>query len=80
MKTAIDYIIGELLDNQTYQHDDYVTIDLSKDHLEYLINRAKEIEKEQIINFGKIVADKWGMIPVPLENIEDTYNETFKSE
>lgn len=47
MKTAIDYIIGELLDNQTYQHDDYVTIDLSKDHLEYLINRAKEIEKEQ---------------------------------
>ncbi len=52
MKTAIDYIIGELLDNQTYQHDDYVTIDLSKDHLEYLINRAKAIEKEQIINFA----------------------------
>lgn len=44
------------------------------------IEQAKEMEKEQIINFGKIVADKWGMIPVPLENIEDTYNETFKSE
>lgn len=73
MKTAIDYIIGELLDNQTHQHDDYVTIDLSKDHLEYLINRAKEIEKEQIMDF----AMKFMMQNRPIVSF---YNETFKSE
>lgn len=85
MKTAIDYIIGELLDNQTYQHDDYVTIDLSKDHLDYLINRAKEMEKEQIIeswdngwkranetkNKSYSTAEDYGF---------NYYNETFKSE
>jgi len=77
MKTAIDYIIGELLDNQTYQHDDYVTIDLSKDHLEYLINRAKAIEKEQI----KDAYRRIGYINyLPTTNSEEYYNQTFKSE
>lgn len=81
MKTAIDYIIGELLDNQTYQHDDYVTIDLSKDHLEYLINRAKEIEKEQIMSaFDFGVYDGGGIIKKYKMSGEQYYNETFKSE
>lgn len=85
MKTAIDYIIGELLDNQTYQHDDYVTIDLSKDHLEYLINRAKAIEKEQIIEawddgYDKGTRDRIEKISNPVGNAEQYYNEQFKSE
>ena len=80
MKTAIDYIIVELLDNQTYQHDDYVTIDLSKDHLEYLINRAKEIEKEQIMSaFDFGVYDGGGIIKKYKMSGEQYYNETFKS-
>ena len=78
MKTAIDYIIGELLDNQTYQHDDYVTIDLSKDHLEYLINRAKAIEKEQIKDaWDNGIQWEWDS---SIRNSEEYYNETFKSE
>lgn len=78
MKTAIDYIIGELLDNQTYQHDDYVTIDLSKDHLEYLINRAKAIEKEQIKDaWDNGIQWEWDS---SIRNSEEYYNKTFKSE
>jgi hypothetical protein len=78
MKTAIDYIIGELLDNQTHQHDDYVTIDLSKDHLEYLINRAKAIEKEQIKDaWDNGIQWEWDS---SISNSEEYYNKTFKSE
>ena len=44
------------------------------------IQKSKEIEKQQSIKFGKKVADHWGMVNVPLENIEQYYNETFKSE
>ena len=77
MKTAIDYIIGELLDNQTYQHDDYVTIDLSKDHLEYLINRAKAIEKDQIIEAFQAAEKDCGR---DFLHGDLYYNETFKSE
>lgn len=50
------------------------------EELRIAMYKAIEMEKEQMIKFGKIVADKWGMIPIPLENIKDTYNETFKSE
>lgn len=80
MKTAIDYIIGELLDNQTHQHDDYVTIDLSKDHLDYLINRAKEMEKKQSHLYAEF-AIRCDRKDMKILNFEDWIKlETFKSE
>lgn len=45
-----------------------------------LRQKAIQMEKEQIIQFGKKIADHWGMTEVPLEYIEQYYNETFKSE
>jgi len=71
-KTAVEWL-QEALEDTILTHEQIMqTIGL--------FEQAKAMEKEQIINFGKIVADKWGMIPVPLENIEDTYSENFKSE
>jgi hypothetical protein len=47
-QTAVEYLVEKLLENQTYDRDGYVIIDLSVDHFEYLVQRAKQIEQ---INF-----------------------------
>jgi hypothetical protein len=65
-QTAVEWLVEQIFGDHTSEWQKQ-------------INQAKTIENKQVIEFGKIVADKWGMIPVPLENIEDTYNETFKS-
>jgi hypothetical protein len=49
-QSAVEYLAEKLLENQTYDRDGYVIIDLSVEHLEYLVQRAKEMEKEQIID------------------------------
>ena len=66
-QTAVEWLIEQICGDHTSEWQEQ-------------IKQAKEIEKQQLIKFGKIVADKWGMIPIPLENIKDKYNETFKSE
>jgi acyl-CoA hydrolase len=43
--SAVEYLAEKLLENQTYDKDGYVIIDLSVDHLEYLVQRAKQIEQ-----------------------------------
>jgi hypothetical protein len=44
----------------------------SKEQLE----QAKEMEQQQMLKFGKAVADHWGMMPVPMSNIKDMLDET----
>jgi hypothetical protein len=66
-QTAVEFLVEQIFGNHTSEWKQQ-------------IEQALEMEKEQSIKFGKIVADKWGMIPIPLENIKDKYNETFKSE
>jgi hypothetical protein len=44
-QSAVDYLAEKLLENQTYDRDGYVIIDLSVEHLEYLVKRAKQIEE-----------------------------------
>jgi hypothetical protein len=62
-QSAVEYLAEKLLENQTYDKDGYVIIDLSVEHLEYLVQlenhngvtragfekcqEAKEMEKEQ---------------------------------
>jgi hypothetical protein len=80
--SAVEYLAEKLLENQTYDRDGYVIIDLSVDHLEYLVQRAKEMEKEQIIESycqGCFDISKDENI-YPRETSEQYYNETFKSE
>lgn len=41
------------------------------------ISEFLELEKEKTIEFGKKVADHWGMTEVPKDNIEKYYNEQY---
>jgi hypothetical protein len=43
--SAVEYLVEKLLENQTYDRDGYVIIDISVEHLEYLVQRAKQIEQ-----------------------------------
>ena len=76
--TAIDYLVEQLLDNQTYQNDGYVTIDLSNENFEYFVKRAKEISQrniEQAFNHGRNV----GSVGSPNVDGNYYYKQTFKS-
>lgn len=74
-QTAVEWLVEQMIERKFFDKN----TPLSYTTLEHLVYKSKEMEKEQSINFGKIVADKWGMIPIPLENIKDIYNETFKT-
>lgn len=37
------------------------------------------IEKQQIVEFGKLCADKWGMTTVPESTIETLFKSTYKT-
>ena len=44
-QSAVEYLAEKLLENQTYDRDGYIIIDISVEHLEYLVQRAKQIEQ-----------------------------------
>ena len=70
MKTAVEWLVSELVKNKFIQEEGAFT--------QPLIIKAKEMEKEQIINainFG----DERGKITT-YKSAEQYYNETFKSE
>jgi hypothetical protein len=78
-KTAIDYLVEQLLDNQTYADDNYVTIDLSNENFDYFVKRAKEISQrniEQAFNHGRNV----GSVGRPDVDGKYYFETTFKSE
>ena len=68
MKTAVEWIAKELYEKFEFQISDGVLYN-------EIIEQAKEMEDKQMQAFGKMVADKWGMMPVPMSNIEQSYNE-----
>ena len=70
-KTAIDYLVEQLLDNQTYAHDDFFNIDISKEHFNYLVERAKKMESEQIVEAYEISY-------ISTKTAEEYYNEKYK--
>ena len=49
-QSAVEYLAKKLLENQTYDREGYVIIDLSVEHLEYLLQRAKQIEQLNLKN------------------------------
>ena len=76
--TSIDQIVERLLDNQTYANDDYVTIDLSVEHFNFLVQQAKRMHKDEI---RKAFEDgrKVGTIGHNIVNGEYYYNENYES-
>jgi hypothetical protein len=66
MKTAVDWLLNQIEnDSDTHFHN------INWDKFDELINQAKEMEKEQMIEL-------WNMA-VTCESFEQYYNETFKS-
>lgn len=49
-RSGIDFLINQLLENQTFEKEGFVQIDLSVEHLQYLIQRAKQIDNKTISN------------------------------
>jgi hypothetical protein len=80
-QSAVEYLAEKLLENQTYDRDGYVIIDLSVEHLEYLVQRAKEMEKEQIIDAhgNKLKKSRDTGNYEYWFSGEDYYNKTFKT-
>jgi hypothetical protein len=70
-KTAIDYLVEQLLDNQTYANDDFFNIDISKEHFSYLVERAKQMESAQIVEAYEISY-------ISTRTAEEYYNEKYK--
>ena len=76
MKTAVEWLIQELFNNG-YFHEGVP---------EDIVKKAKEMEKEQIINAIKLTIEKeyheqtWAHCGSRNHMAEQYYNETFKSE
>jgi len=73
-QTALEWLVEQMIERKYFAKD----VPLSYTTLEHLVNQAKEIEKEQImdaVNFG----DTRGKITT-YSTAEQYYNETFKSE
>jgi predicted nucleic acid-binding protein len=47
---------------------------------EIMLNKAKEMEKQQAVNFGYDIADDLACGALSKKAIEDKYNETYKKE
>ena len=65
-QTAVEWLVANL--------------DIDLVDSDWYIEKAKEMEKEQIIEFGYDVADYLAYGVLSKKAIEDKYNETFKSE
>jgi hypothetical protein len=79
MKTAVEQLIHELnlIERIQINGKDVIQIELSK--LDGILEQAKEMEQQQMLTFGKAVADHWGMMPVPMSNIKEMLDETKTS-
>lgn len=78
--TAVEFMVEELdKSNGLTKFVDTCDEDYKQEILG-IINQAKEMEKRQKIEFGKQIADHWGMVTIPIENVEKYYNKTYKNE
>jgi hypothetical protein len=67
-QTAVDWLQEEL--KGVYESD----------YFNRLLEQAKQMEKEQIIDFAYEIADELACDVLSKKAIEDRYNEFFKSE
>jgi hypothetical protein len=73
MKTAVEQLIEKSKDFKFINHED--AFNFAK-----LLYKAKEIEKNQIIDAFKQGVEYWNGDDWKLIDIEQYYNKTFKSE
>ena len=70
-QTAIEWLVEQMIERKYFAKD----VPLSYTTLEHLVNQAKEMEKEQIM-------DAWlnSLTKGDYNSAEEYYNEIFKSE
>ena len=71
-KTAVDWVHDEI--EKIWKHD------VDFDEIRKIIDQAKEMEKQQIIDFAYEIADELAYDVYSKKVIEDIFNKTFKSE
>jgi len=73
-QTAVEWLIEQMIERKYFAKD----VPLSYTTLEHLVNQAKEMEKEQIIDAYD--AGLYDTTFCEKVHAEQYYNETFKSE
>ena len=78
MKTAVEWLVEQMIERKYFAKD----VPLSYTTLEHLVNQAKEMEKEQIVNAFEIGYDNGACVQEgnAIYHGSNYYNETFKSE
>jgi len=71
-QTAVEWLFNTL---ETYGSP--YQLEIEWDVLEILISQAKAIEREQLLEFGSRVTDRWGLTKVEKIHIEDEFNKVF---
>jgi hypothetical protein len=68
-QTAVEWLIDALMMN-----------DEAQNYNQWAFNKAKEMEKQEAVDFAYEIADDLACGVLSKKDIEDRYNETFKSE
>jgi hypothetical protein len=79
MKTAIEWLDEQLQIMDSKSFNNLIQIEMGRDNYKEVIEQAKEMEKEQIIDAYE-TAMETDIYTTPLKVGEQYYNETFKSE
>lgn len=78
-QTAVEWLIDQLQEGRAtffkLNDKEKRIITLSG---EDIVQQAKEIEKQQMLEFGSKVIDRWGLTKVEPQYIEDEYNKHYK--
>lgn len=78
-QTAVEWLVNQLQEGRAtffkLNDKEKKIITLSG---EDVVQQAKEIEKQQMLEFGSKVTDRWGLTKVEPQYIEDEYNKHYK--
>ena len=88
MKTAVEWLDEQLQIMDSKSYNNLIQIEMGRDNYNDIIEQAKEIDKERVIDFAKKFSDFNGLTfnekEVSKEYLEklydEYYNETFKSQ
>jgi hypothetical protein len=87
-QTAVEWLDEQLQIMDSKSYNNLIQIEMGRDNYNDIIEQAKEIDKERVIDFAKKFSDFNGLTfnekEVSKEYLEklydEYYNETFKSE
>jgi hypothetical protein len=82
MKTAVEWYNLKVIELMTQREQGNIDVLEFRNQLDLLLTQAKEMEKEQKIDFARLCLNKAKDLDIltSFMNVEQYYNETFKSE